>query len=299
MKKMSDYVINTFMESERDSSKHTVFENPNKELKAMIMAFNPEINTYEKHFPPSIWDIGEIEDGQYKCTSGKNIQYFDVEEIESYRADKKIRLLNREFPPDKWFKKCFGIVTLLYADDNTLNYKQFDLNDFGKFCLPDDDVDYTSVNFFGTFTEYNLCKYYSWHSPIGFKFERSGSSTMSLYFNTDGNFVNRDYNVKLQDYSCTDISYEYLLDELQEFVLTFKPFDGDEFLYSRGKYYGAEYMYELIDLEYDITRRDDENSYKNGSGYPRKKLPKRVERKTHKDMLEELNINIEKFKANM
>lgn len=43
-----------------------------------------------------------------------------------------------------------------------------------------------------------------------------GTTSMSIYFNEDGDYMNRDYNLNLNGFKCEQVSLSVLLDDLKK-----------------------------------------------------------------------------------
>jgi hypothetical protein len=149
-----------------------------------------------------------------------------------------------------------------------------------------EDVNSTDVNFYEGFFEIRFKDTYI------LKVEKHCGS-LCLYFNKDGDFVNRDYNEKLQEYECQDISPQIFMDELESRILALP-----DMKYAKGKYYTDKFCLYPICTKKDnwdeytfgikaLSVRYDKVTYQESSGCPIYKIPTKFEIKTSKDLLDE------------
>jgi hypothetical protein len=182
-----------------DEKDYTIFENPNKELKEKIKNFTTSNDTVEMGWPTVKWKIDEWESDEVKCSKDRNIHYFPRKDVEKSLIEQLKVQLNKKFPANKYFTKIFGVVSNLQKYKGEL-YSLHKINMGSNIGIGfgNEDVNSTDVNFYEGFFEIRFKDTYI------LKVEKHCGS-LCLYFNKDGDFVNRDYNEKLQEYECQDI----------------------------------------------------------------------------------------------
>ena len=108
-----------------------------------------------------------------------------------------------------------------------------------------------------------------------------GTTSMSIYFNEDGDYMNRDYNLNLNGFKCEQVSLSVLLDDLKKQIISV-----GEFGRFRDNYYIGNKKYELF-----MSREDHElrNEIKFGLYETvAKAIPKKMEYKTGAQVWEEV-----------
>ena len=247
---MKQHLIKTFRANGSSYDDYSIFKNPLEELKKEIANFKIKRNTVTLGWPAVKWTIESHEpdtDGDIKCINGKNIHYFPKSEVDEALEEQLKEARNKKYEAFNYFTEAFGIV----AQINDYQLKIINLKnmfDMGKALgFEGGHSNTTRVEFYGGFYDYKLESY----AYDGISMASYGES-MNLYFNEDGDFVNRDYNQKLIDYECRDI-------KPSEFVEVFKNSLRKEykdviFEEIKGKYYSDKVL--LIPFQYD---KDEDN----------------------------------------
>jgi hypothetical protein len=162
-------------------------------------------------WPSKKWTVGEKEGKEYKCHSGKNIQYFSVEEVEEALSEDLEIERNMKYQAHKHFKNTFGIISHLetfnldkgYASLSVLDLKKG--NDFLGRAIgmerKENSIDTLTVQGYETFYEYKMSGYKGLHLKL-----RPGAQMLNIHFTPEGDFINRDYNEDLSKYECKEIS---------------------------------------------------------------------------------------------
>lgn len=276
------------LRKEKDGN-YTVYKNPNEKLKAEISNFKPDTTQFETYFPPATWVIGEKEGDEYRCTSGKNVQYFPVSEVEEKLKGSAEESRNKKFQAYSYFKDCFGTVSCLREyKGRPCHLSVLDITKaipMGSIVGIGDDLDTTSVNFYNTEFRYEIETY----QALGIEISAVGTS-MCLYFTEEGDFINRDYNVDLSTYENRVISPSVILDEVKQLLKedlgsSKVETDGKKF-YTSKKCYIPYVKYDGIGFEV-IPVRSNGTSYQVYSGDPIYKKPadSKLKPATIEDML--------------
>lgn len=259
---------------------YSVYKNPDAELREKIKNFKPDQTKVKMGWPEKTWDIIEWEDKEVKCQSGRNTSYFKVKEVKEALAEQAEIKRNEKFPAYKHFKDAFGIISRLNKSEYSWNMEIIDL--------------VGNIKIMGNFNPMNVEHYnhsYSGELKLGstpssdlsLKLSK-GCNMMCLYFNENGDYMNRDYNENLNTFKCEEMSMKVLLDEFKKRIVKL-----GEIGYSRGNYYIGNKKYQPF-----VNREDHEllNRIEFGlAGDPVKSTPKKLEYKTG----EEVWAEIEKF----
>ena len=289
---MKDYLLKTIGTW---SDTHSIYKNPDEELRQEIAGVTVDQSEVMVGFPERSWKITKKEGDEYRCESGRDISYFKKEEVEKALSEKLEQERNRRYLAYKYFKKNFGILSYLseYEDDNfsRCNLHKIDLVNP---IFIGGNFNSLSVEHYNNFYEYNLsCGGKQRIDGIHISVCPPYGSSMKLYFDSDGNYVNRDYNIDLNKYELKDISPSILFDKFKQRVLDLgnkiRPLQ-----YSKGKYFTKEYclipFFENEQEKYTlginvIPVRDDGKSYQEYPGAKIYKKPSRIEEKTAEDIL--------------
>ena len=196
---------------------YTVYKNPNEKLKPEIASYKPETAQFVTYFPPATWVIGEKEGDEYRCTSGKNVQYFPVSQVEENLKRSTEEARNKKYQAFNYFKDCFGTVSYLQEyEGRPWCLSVLDITEgiaMGSVVGMGTEIDTTSVNFYNTEFRYQKETY----QALGIKIDAVGT-TMCLYFTEEGDFINRDYNVDLSAYENRVITPSIILDEVKQLI---------------------------------------------------------------------------------
>lgn len=186
-----------------DSNTHHIFENPNAELKKQIQDYltNYKSKEIKMGWPSKTYTVGELEGDEYRCTEGKNVTYFNKKEVEENLEEQKLYDMNLQFNVFHHFADIFGTISHANvvkgrAKIETLipNYEK--LNGFSM----DGSYHPKSLAFFGDYYEREF-SYSSYYDRYELKITKGPSvAGINMFFNKEGNIVNRDYNFKLQDF---------------------------------------------------------------------------------------------------
>jgi hypothetical protein len=258
---------------------YSVYENPNEELKEKIRNFTIDKTRVEVGFPPQEWEIVEYEGEEVKCKQGKNIHYFKKNEIEEALKDKFDYELNKTFLAYKHFRETYGIISQVNKyKDELYSFTVLDLQ--GPINLFRDNAEFNtlSVEHYGPFCQFDIKRY------EGFIVEESNGyyKSMNLYFDSEGNFVNRNYNEDLDTYESGDAPFRVVFDALVDAVSKFR-----ELKYFRGHYYVDGKKIKPFFKE--IERK--EIYYKRNYGFYESKsktIPKKAENRTCEDLLNDI-----------
>lgn len=256
---------------------YSVYKNPNAELREQIKNFKPDQTKVKMGWPEKTWDIIEWEEKEVKCQQGRNTSYFPINEVkEALRDDEELQR-NLKFPAYKHFKDAFGIVSSVQDWGDGKRISILDLQSHIKVMH---DYNPTSVEHYNMEYEGELSTY----NEIAAELSR-GCTSMSIYFNENGDYMNRDYNMNLNSYECKEESLGLILEELRDKLLAY-----GEVVYSRGSYYAGDKK-----LTFFVEREDHElrNEFKIGYYITKaKSAPKKAEIRPASAMWEEVLKNI-------
>ena len=227
---MKEFIVNKELEKG-----YTCFLNPDKELKDKIanIEYNPNVINIQRGFRTEECIVLEKIEEEYKCQVNKDIIYLPASEVDKYRVQTNNALRNKLFTTDEYFTKTFGVIHKHFNDGLTiLDIKPTEAPNPGPFNNGN-----TNVKFFFSAYEYKL-ESSKWDDlSISFgKYMR----LMNLYFDEDGDFVNRDYNMDIQNFSQNKINPSIMLDRLKEECYQLKDI---KYSSKTQSYYTDEYMF--------------------------------------------------------
>ena len=294
--------INTHYIGKTDtfSSKNdfSIFENTNSDLKRKISEFKVSNSDEVKMgWPSKTWKIIEQDGEEVKCQEGRNITYFKLTDIEEALKDKLEYERNQKFKAFEHFKEAFGVISLFRKHEGHMMLRKIDLQNciglLGRRINLDLNaesqrvIDTRGVEGYDTFYAYELNSY------KGIEISASASGgTLNLFFNSEGNYVNRDYNEDILMYSCEDISPTIIFKEFEKRILAIKNLN-----HSKGKYYTDTHCYipyfyeERGDLKSGVEIvpiRYDKKTYQHMAGETIYKKPAVLEKSTSKEMLNDI-----------
>lgn len=271
------------------SNAYSVYENPNKELKNEIANFTCDTNTVEMGWPSKTWTILEKDGDEYKCQSGRDISYFPISKVDENRIEYIEKQRNSKFLAFEHFKPCFGIVSN-YNQNRDL--KILDLTSgmsMGKIVGMNTNINTMSVEAYFSEFNYEIKSY----NEIALDVNVYGQN-MNLHFTPDGNFTNRDYNIRLDDYEQKIISPTVILQDLKELMQSSV---GNSFEYANGKFFTNRICvlpFNYAKDEYDSRSnmfgikiakvRNDGKTYQIQTGRTIHKKPVKTEEKTFEDL---------------
>lgn len=240
---------------------YSVYKNPNAELREEIKNFKPDQTKVTMGWPEKTWDIIEWEDKEVKCQSGRNTSYFKIKEVKEALADQEELKRNLKFPAYEYFKHAFGVVSSVGDWGDGKKVSILDLRSHIRLG----NYNPTSVEHYNFEYEGKLSTYNELAAELS-----KGCTSMSIYFNENGDYMNRDYNLNLNNYECKEESLRLILDVLKEKLFAF-----GEVKYARGSYYSEDKKLTLF-----IEREDHELRNKFKIGYSILKVkaaPKKME----------------------
>ncbi len=253
---------------------YSVYKNPDDKLREEIKNFKGDQTKVTLGWPEKKWNIVEWEKKEVKCESGRNVSYFPIKEVKEALAEQGELTRNLKFPAYKHFKKAFGVVSRIEKWDGGKKITILDLQSHLK--IPGFNYNPTSVEHYSFEIEGELRT----KNGMSVKFSK-GCTSMSIYFNEDGDYMNRDYNLNLNEFKCEKISLSVLIDELKKKIISV-----GEFGCFRNNYYVGNKKFELF-----MNREDHElrNEIKFGLYETvAKAIPKKMEYKTGAQVWEEV-----------
>ncbi len=262
---------------------YSIFENTNEELRTKIKNFKIDKSKVTLGWPERTWNVSELEGEEYKCTDGKNVQFFPIAKVEKAWEDMHQYSLNQEYPPYKYFKSCFGKLSSTFKDERHYSLKKIDLKEDEQHSIGKGELDPTKVEFYWSFDRYSV---YESNDYIEIEATIQRGSSLNLFFNNDGNFVNRDYNENLIDYKIKDVPPSTVLDQLKKMLNNIEG-NIEE---CKGKFYTNKFCYvpycyydeadpNTIKLGFDKIPAED----KEGMSYKAYRVPRIKKPKTRND----------------
>jgi len=267
-------VVSTIEESGR-----TVFKNHDEDLVSKIKAVKLDDDSFSQ------WRYGkgcvidkELSETQYLCKSPEG-EFFtiDKEDYTSAREKDLLDKINSLYPVGTYWNYNFGLLKNgyerleVYGSEETVN-KCYDA--LGKVGCKTHRVEVSTWNGISV------------KADIGGKW----SSIMFCWFNTDGNYVNRDYNIDVLRYLKTTPLYgSDLLKEVSDAIPDVK------YTYSKDRWFADDFAFTLIDsvddgLGFRMYKSDKRHTGKYGNrGAKIFSCPKRnTEEHTKADIIERL-----------
>ena len=269
---MKNLLIKKYNENkEQDFYGYTEYSLPDKELRNSIIEYvkTIDLTSFELlNFNRGKWSIIQFrEDGKVKCSNeDEEVKLFDKSMIDTFLKEKILDSIEKKFPISENFIKTFGKLYWVNEINNSESYKTIDL----KILEINKTIDLfasnaSNVRVFEKVTriEYWNTKEYTNTTELGIKVESYGHM-MSLYFNKDGNLMNRDYNEDLDDYTNTPYDPKKLLELFYNDILSL----GDlEYSAKSNNYFIPGYCLTIDLLESSIiinkipVRNDNQKSY--------------------------------------
>lgn len=255
---MKQHLIKEFLPKGSDrenheSNRYSIYKNPDPQLREEIKNFKIDSSKVTLGWPEKEWTIAEYEGDEVKCTAGRDVKYFPLEEIKRALQNNLEYQRNQKYFPHNYFKKGFGIISFLSKYEGGMTLKKIDLSDgssLGKFVGATITMNPTKVECYETFYDYEVRKS---DNQLYMRASVSGR-LMNLYFNDDGDYVNRNYNENLNYYKCEDISptivVEHFMKELKKL--------SKSFIFGGGKYYTEKYCIKPYGHNADENHRETE-----------------------------------------
>lgn len=265
-------------------SGYSIYKNPDPVLRKQIAEFKSEKNTITMGWPAVEWEIKKYVKDEVKCVRGKDVKYFPKAEVDEAITETLAYERNQKFQPHQYFKKHFGIVSYLWKAGNDITLVKLDLVKGYGMLGSDKPVDPLTVQVYDTAYSYEVNDY----EGIILSVEEH-PEMMNIYFDADGNYVNRNYNLNLNTYETKDIHQKVVLDFFEKRILSIGKLE-----FASGKYFNAKFCYiPFVDEKsvgvQRIPVRADKRSYQKQSGYPIYKKPSKTESKTAKELLNHLH----------
>jgi hypothetical protein len=279
---------------------YTVYRNLNESLKAEIANFKVDTSTVSLGWPPIEWTIQERDGNEFKCVSGRDVKYINVNDVEEAIEEKLTTERNKKFQAYQHFTKTFGVISNLREYEgkpwrlSILDIKS--ATDMGALVGMESELDTTSVNFYSSEFQYEFDTYHT----IGIKMNLVGTS-MCLYFTPEGDFINRDYNVDLSSYETKTISPTIMLEHLKSEI--FKKVGNTGVVRKGNKFFTDKYCfipYNKMNNENQepdfgvkiIPVRHDGKSYQIESGHTIHKRPEKIDQSSPEELWKELEKSL-------
>jgi hypothetical protein len=255
---------------------YSVYKNPNAELREEIKNFKPDQTKVTMGWPEKTWDIIDWEDKEVKCQNGRNTSYFPINEVKEALKDNEELQRNLKFPAYEYFKQSFGIVSSVEDWGDGKKVSILDLQSHIRMG----NYNPTSVEHYNFEYEGELSSY----NELAIELSK-GCTSMAIYFNENGDYMNRDYNLNLNNYECKEENLGLILEALRDKILAL-----GEVMYAKGNYYAGDKKFTLF------TEREDHelrNEFKIGYFISKvKAAPKKMEVRPASAMWEDVLSNI-------
>jgi hypothetical protein len=279
---------------------YTVYRNLNETLKSEIANFKVDTSTVSLGWPPVEWTIEEQDGNEFKCVSGRDVKYINVNEVQEAIDEKLNTERNKKFQAYQYFTETFGIISNFQEyQGKPYNLSILDIKsatDMGALVGMQRDLDTTSVNFYSSEFRYQFETY----NALGIEMSVVGTS-MCLYFTPEGNFINRDYNVDLSSYESKIISPTIILEHLKSEI--FKKVGNTGVVRKGNKFFTESNCFiiynkmenEKQELDFGvevIPVRGDGKSYQIHSGYTIHKRPEKADQSSPEELWAELEKSL-------
>lgn len=231
---MKEYQIKRVLpEGSSYDNHYTTYRNPDPKLRKEIASFKLPANKVTLGWPEKEWTILEYEDKEVKCQSGRNISYFPIEDVKEALENNLKYERNQKYQPHNYFKKHFGVISKVDKHEKSMTVNRIDLvaaHPVGNLVGLYQPLDPTTVEFYWNFYKAELTW---WDEQIKLEVSNHGSS-LNIWFDENGDYVNRDYNENLNNFKNEDVDLNKVLDHLHKNLI--KSY-GKELMHLNGKYY--------------------------------------------------------------
>lgn len=266
---------------EKHNGGYTVFKNHDEDLVKKIKAVKLDDDTFFTHRYGKGCSIDkELGDNQYLCKSPDGLEFFTIkkEEYIEYRETDLLNKINTLYPVRKYWNDNFGILKNGYERLEVYGHEQ------------NDEKAYDALGKVGCRT--HRVEVSAWRgSSLSADMSGKWGSIMFCWFNTDGNYINRDHNIDVLKYLKTEPLYgKDLLKEVVDSI------PNVPYIYSKDRWFAEDFVLTLRSypeddsIGYNIDRSEIRASGKYGNrGEKAITLPKRnVEQHTKGDILERI-----------
>lgn len=232
-----------------DIEGYTIFKNHDEELVAKIKAVTIPEDTFEYdgfHYPEchGTCKIEQELDGQLMCIGPNKKRFFlDPKEYKEMREEELLKKINTLYPVYKYFNKNFGEVigeTKITLFDTSKNKGDY----FNKY---DDQIAIQS--------ELEISDYDPNHFSISYA-EKNGGRIMFCFFDENGNYVNRDYNVDI-----VGMSKEKPKNYKDIIKIVNKTLEYDTYQFYDNTWYTDNYAFRVEEIEQDEEFDNGEESF--------------------------------------
>jgi len=281
--------------SDSSIGEYSTFLNKDASLVQTILNY-PEVKTFDYLWEK--WTIDSYDGDEVKCTCGRDIKFFSKEDVDKYVKTTLKSELEQKFRPDKAFTSQFSPI---YCDSSH-RYDYIDHNTTSRSIsiIPHDETE-----MFGVWERGQIFKIEEYNMSDGadeltMKYSFSWRMVFITY-DKDANFVNRDYNIRLQDYGQKKPSFAVFYSQLLSNIASLGPVERTK--NSINTFFNQThclkvYLVDDIDKRNEVSffiekipLRYDGVSYQKRSGYPVIKRPIKLESITTEDFLDLLETN--------
>lgn len=223
-----------------EEGNYTVFKNHDEELVNKIKAVKIDDDTFPYHGFIANSDTCKIDkelpNGKFQCSDEEgNVFTLDKEDIEDAKRTALLNKINNLYPVHKYFHENFGTRIRVSGTKEECDY-----DDLSKCGYSERRID--------TYT----------YQGVGAKIETGHwVSIMFCYFNEEGNYVNRDYNIDIER---TLKEKEPTAEEILKTIA--KDIPDVEYGYDEKKdrYFADQFMYTMNDFT-DLDQEDDKQDH--------------------------------------
>lgn len=236
---MKQYVIGTILEqgiitSNDKGDPHTIFLNPNEKRKKEIREtpLPLEINLDFGWPKDPVWKIDSYEGNEVKCVEGRNVKYINKEEALERQEDAWKQKIEKTYNAQMDFFDIYGTIYLIGWDKSVYKsyYKDImETIDYSS-CKNEEEIKQMKERAKMIRNDSMFEVHFEYDQPDNFKelYDHDLSlkysehwKTFFINYDKEGNFVNRDYNTKIQDYTQEKIPFQTVYDRFKKFILSF------------------------------------------------------------------------------
>lgn len=275
-------------DKEADEYGYTEFTVPDKEIHNAILEHVKTIDTKTfkgDFFEEGDWTIVEDKGDKFKCTNTDGeVKNMRKSTVEIYLREKVLESIEEKFPVTEFFPKIYGKLFYRHEEKGYISVSTLDLKGCNDFLSGGP----SSVR--GFEETQNMSIRIEKNSYISLTARKSGE-TMSVYFNANGNLMNRDYNLDMTLYEQGDYDPKEIVDVFFDTLRSI----GDVEANSKNLIFFVQGF--AIELEYDDnlvlkwTPATGADTYKR-SGYKAIKKPKTTQKLTSDEFVELIKNSI-------
>ncbi len=196
-------------DKEAEEYGYTEFEIPDKDIHNAILEHVKTIDTKTfkgDFFEEGVWTIVEDKGDKIKCTNTDGeVKNMRKSTVEIYLREKVLESIEEKFPVTEFFPKIYGKLFYRQAEKGYISVSTLDLKGINDFLSGGP----SSVRAFEETQDMSI--HVEKNNYISLT-ARKGGETMSVYFNANGNLMNRDYNLDMSLYEQGEYDTKEIVD---------------------------------------------------------------------------------------